>query len=92
MSCVTQSSYKEKIMFIIGLLKAATLSGNSFLRRKAYVEMKELVDRIGLEMMKNVVDLTLVKRSDFLGLKRWRDDVLNEIDLLLAIRFCFPFD
>ena len=46
----------EKIMFIIGLLKAATLSGNSFLRRKAYVEMKELVDRTGLEMMKNAVE------------------------------------
>ena len=46
----------EKIMFIIGLSKAATLSGNSVLRRKAYVEMKELVDRTGLEMMKNVVE------------------------------------
>ena len=46
----------EKMVFLIGLLKAARRSGNSVIRRKALNEMKELADKTGLDIMKNTVE------------------------------------
>ena len=46
----------EKMVFLIGLLKAARRSGNSVIRRKALNEMKELADKTGLLIMKNTVE------------------------------------
>ena len=46
----------DKMTFLVTLFGEATKSGNSVLRKKALDEMRELVDRTGLEIIKNAVE------------------------------------
>ena len=46
----------DRMMFLVNLYQAAVNSGNLALERKALDEIKELADKTGLEMMKNVVE------------------------------------
>ncbi len=54
----------EKMMYLVSLFGMAMESGNSVLKGKALDEMRELVDRTGLQIMKNAMKTLEAKYCD----------------------------